>query len=167
MSETVNAELPQSSICITLYSHGDTTYHWAIVAPIDRYYAAKFHATNRGSAGWLYKPWQYKSVDEVLSSSRTAVVVVKIELGSNTIDALNSLLKDIPMTITNPEEADEPFGTKVWVRQAIRALHHARIIHCPDARKLEAEVLGYADANDEDIIHGKGGFKIHVAVSST
>lgn len=78
MSETVNAELPQSSICITLYSHGDTTYHWAIVAPIDRYYAAKFHATNRGSAGWLYKPWQYKSVDEVLSSSRTAVVVVKI-----------------------------------------------------------------------------------------
>ncbi|CAL1697256.1 unnamed protein product [Somion occarium] len=114
MSETVNAELPQSSICITLYSHGDTTYHWAIVAPIDRYYAAKFHATNRGSAGWLYKPWQYKSVDEVLSSSRTAVVVVKIgELGSNTIDALNSLLKDIPMTITNPEEADEPFGTKM------------------------------------------------------
>lgn len=181
-----NPELPWYTICIALYSRGDGTFHWAIVVPLDSYVAAKFHATNRGSYENGWAPFRLKTMDETLATSQNACVVLKIgestinqgnslnmclpcfegNLGEQTIDSLNAIFRDVPME-NIPSEANEPFSPMTWVRQAVRALHRRGIINCPDARKVEEEVIRYATANDEGVVMGMAGFTIHESAYSS
>lgn len=87
-------------------------------------------------------------------------------LGDTTTEQLDELLKEIPMAVTEPAEANEQFTPQVWIRQAARALNSAGIIRCPDARALENEILSLAVDNDEPTVLGKP-LKIHVATTST
>lgn len=179
-----NPPIPLGNICVVAFTRGDGNFHWTI-AVTQRHWSKEFHATNRAddNLGWIYKPWAFEVRDSELQRSLHAAVIVTIgagvfsivslnyadvsplsgRLGNNTTESLEALLQDIPMKVVDPGEArTQEFNAKMWVRQAIRVLHGAGVINCPDVLALEEEILEYA--NENDIATGLGApFKLHTA----
>lgn len=56
-----------------------------------------------------------------------------------TSDAIDGLLRDIPM-VTPTQDQPQPWSSRIWFRQAMRALHQAGILNCTRIDLLEVEL---------------------------
>lgn len=86
-------------------------------------------------------------------------------MGSHTAEEVGGRVKNIPLKCTT-EDSTETFTCRIWVRYAVRALHDAGYINCPDVLALEKEVTEVGEGNDVDTIQGRG-FKLYTVTNST
>lgn len=106
----------------------------------------KFHARRVDSPEDTTPQWCYEDAEFTLATSATvatAAVIGRLREGQ-TEGTLGALLSQIPLTIPQVDVGREShFTCRVWVREALRAMHRHRYINCPDVDALEKEMWGY------------------------
>ncbi|KAJ7900725.1 hypothetical protein B0H14DRAFT_3123798 [Mycena olivaceomarginata] len=144
-------------ILAVLFSRSDIdTFHWTICVPINSTEAAKYHAKNSGDNWWFEDPVPRHSIlDSKLVSA--SIKIGSLELNVVTKDILRDILQPISMVVPAVDHAREPkFTCRVWFREAVRVLHEARVLNCPDVDALEAECVSYAVVNQAALPGWKG-----------
>lgn len=112
-------------------------FHWILfVQSPDSISGTKLHATE------LNDVWEYERTKYTLQfSGGVAAGAVIGKLTTKTLDQLDSLLKAIPMKIPDIDVGREAkWSCRVWLREALRRMHSAGFINCPDVDKMEAEM---------------------------
>ncbi|KAF9487286.1 hypothetical protein BDN71DRAFT_664049 [Pleurotus eryngii] len=144
-----NQRLNVGDILAVLFSRGDgETFHWAICIATTDKIARKYHAKEPIRDHWFF---ERPAPSHSILTSRTVCAAVKIgRVGPETnLNNLEQYLSQIPMEIPAAEVGFEArFSCRVWFKEAVRRLHQARIINCPDIYNLEAECKAYAQANE-------------------
>lgn len=113
-------------------------FHWILfIQSPNSTSGTKFHATGYGD-DWKYERISYDLQFDVGVSA--GAIIGKLSI-NRTLDQLDALLKEIPMKVPNVDVQREPRWTcRVWIREALRHMHHAGFIDCPDVDVLEAEM---------------------------
>ncbi|KDQ10513.1 hypothetical protein BOTBODRAFT_68585 [Botryobasidium botryosum FD-172 SS1] len=154
--------LPLDTICACLFSRADgQTFHWAIILPFSDTHAHKLHATNRSDNWWRYEDVQ----DDIIHSVNACLVVELGAMDSSTHESIGAILKKIPMD-TPAQDGEQRFTCRIWFRQALRELHAAGVIICPDVMQVEANLTRLAQSYDDYVWEGKGP-KLVVASTSS
>ncbi|KAI0338608.1 hypothetical protein BDW22DRAFT_689171 [Trametopsis cervina] len=139
-------------------------FHWIIFVqdPSSEVWS-KFHAT------FVLNKWNYeRNPFSLQQSDAVAAATIIGSLGSRTSDDLHHILKEIPMKIPDVDISNEPrFTCLVWLREALRRIHNAGIIYCPDENATERELIRYgniaAQCTEDDFFRKA---RLHKAESS-
>ena len=146
---------PHIVLALNLLKGPGTRFHWLIFVPDpgqgdDKAQTGiKLHATELDpvSDGITLRIWQFEATAFTLATSASVVAAAIIGnlTEDRTVQQLVDLLHKIP-TITVPDadiEREPEFTCRVWVREALRRMHIARLIHCRNVDAMEAELLGH------------------------
>ncbi|KZO89462.1 hypothetical protein CALVIDRAFT_569902 [Calocera viscosa TUFC12733] len=109
----------------------DVGFHWMIYSYDGGVARWAFHAINQGVNGWMFERRNWNPVSSALALSALRIGVY--------VPAVEGLLAPIPMVTPAIDQQQGAFTCRIWVRQAIRTLHSANLIVCPDVDALEAE----------------------------
>jgi len=106
--------------------------------------------TNSGIS--LAGAFQFEAKPPTAAISQAVSTLTSIgRLTERDVTALIKWLRKI--ALETPQEGQE-FSCRVWVRQVVRLLEGQGVPECDDFDALEAEVLGYAEANRESVEQG-------------
>lgn len=154
-------EYPELILALDLLDTTPPRFHWLIFIPdegatrneLPVRAGTKLHAITNGQQG-AAQVWSYDHVPFNLAT--TPSVAVAAILGhlpaGKTATQLSHMLKEIPMAIPAVDSEREPrFTCRVWLREAVRRMHAAGYISCPDVDALEAEMWEYGKAAAEKI----------------
>lgn len=148
------AAFPQIVIAIELVSD-KPAYHWYFFVPTQGsiHEGTKIHATQLDP----YHPesWTFEVIPGYsLNTTRFVAAACVIGLmpdGKSTEDLID-IVSAIPIgVVPEVDVGREPnFTCRVWIKEAVRRLHSARFVECPDVESLEREVYGFGrEALDE------------------
>ncbi|KIM49061.1 hypothetical protein M413DRAFT_94659 [Hebeloma cylindrosporum] len=130
-------------------------YHWFIWLTDDGQSSICVHATSStGAFQFEAKPSSSEAVSAITSIAR---------LNGRDLNTLIESLGEIPLE-TPQEDRGQEFNCRVWVRQAIRMLEGLGVLKCDDLAALEAEVIGYAEANREAVEQGATSAGIYASL---
>ncbi|KAF9450790.1 hypothetical protein P691DRAFT_809485 [Macrolepiota fuliginosa MF-IS2] len=155
-------------LAVQLSRFEENTFHWAICVPLDDKRAAKYHAKGASGHWWFEaKPVPIEHNLEALDTISSAVKIGSIKPEDATVNVFLDLFETIPMEVPDVDKPREPeFTCLVWFREAIRRLHAAKVINCPNVDDLEAECESYAKTNWAGT-DGYKGYMYYVSKFST
>lgn len=146
---------PQITLALSLL--GNQRFHWFLFAPntstsqVAPAPGMKLHATTNPGH------WAFEAPGEYSLGQSDAICVAAVigELNPEegfTAESLKALLAPIPMAVPAVEEEKEPrFTCRVWMKEALRRMHNAHFIDCPDVYALEAEMFELGSAAELSI----------------
>lgn len=134
-----------------LYLGGDPPrFHWYLyVQNPDSSSGTKIHATGMNGK-WWYKQIEYSLQHDPAVAA--VAIIGKLNTTIHTLDYLDAVLKEVPMLeVAHADVGREPkFTCRVWLREALRRMHDAGFIHCPDVDAMEAEMVRYGSTAAEE-----------------
>lgn len=148
-------------IIVALFLLGGNRFHWIIsvqdttASQANPATGMKLHATNVSNK-WEFEARGEYSLDQSAAVCVAAVIgELKHEKGF-TAEKLKDLLALIPMAVPAVDQGKEPvFSCRVWMKEALRRMHAAHFIDCPDVDALEAEMIELGVAAERSIDEGK------------
>ncbi|KAJ8106729.1 hypothetical protein OPT61_g9347 [Boeremia exigua] len=137
--------LENNSIYIFLNLRGALPgFHWGIFIPTNNPQGEVWHAVNR-SGGWFLENKSTNGTPDPMS------LCLVLKLGTVTSEhwaALRSALASVPSSGQPSLNTGEAFSCRVWVRDAVRALHDAGVIQLAKAvESIEAFALETAESH--------------------
>lgn len=112
-------------IYVILSSRGaQPGFHWGIFVPSASPLGTVWHATN-SSGGWRL---ERKDTSNIPMSMSLCVAAKVGNVNSATLETLTQTLDSIPAAGQPSSRNNEPFTCRVWVQDALHALHMARVI---------------------------------------
>ncbi|KAH8116605.1 hypothetical protein DFH11DRAFT_1221789 [Phellopilus nigrolimitatus] len=119
-------------------------FHWIFyVAQPSGVGGTKMHAIQ------AFGEYEFAAVDYTLETSQSITHAAVIgHLQHHTLGQLRALLEQIPLNAVPPADVGiEPrFGCRVWIREALRRMHAAGIISCPDVHAMMEEMREHSVA---------------------
>ncbi|KAF2755837.1 hypothetical protein EJ05DRAFT_539696 [Pseudovirgaria hyperparasitica] len=149
---TVIAELENYSIYIILSLRGaEHGFHWGIFVPTEKPAGEVWHAVNR-SGGWSL---EQKTTTGVPYSQSLCLVFKVGVVSSQTWTTLRTTLGNVPSVGQPSRNTGEAFTCRVWVKDALLALHNANVIQLVQAiATIESNAIREAEGRRSDIEHG-------------
>jgi hypothetical protein len=146
--------LKEHSIYIILSLRGaEPGFHWSFFIPTDKPHGEVWHATNR-TGGWFMETKSTPGVPNSIS------VCVALKLGTFTNEnwvTLRSTLSNVPSSGQPSLNTGEAFTCRVWVKDAILALHNASVINLTKPiEEIEKDALAQGEDNRKPIEEGTG-----------
>ncbi|KAF2446906.1 hypothetical protein P171DRAFT_482973 [Karstenula rhodostoma CBS 690.94] len=153
MSAVANL-LEDYSIYIILSLRGaQPGYHWGIFVPTNKPLGEVWHAVNR-SGGWSL---EIKTTNGIPSSMSLCLVLKVGTATSQNWATLRTTLANVPSSGQPSLNTREAFTCRVWVKDAILALHNAGVIRLTKAiETIEQTALETAEGNRTSIEQGTG-----------
>ncbi|KAI0338596.1 hypothetical protein BDW22DRAFT_1337561 [Trametopsis cervina] len=141
---TIDPQPAYGDIILSLHFRGGNSlpFHWIIYTHNTNVTSGtKMHAIS------LHSHWRFQATPfDLPYSISTAVGVTIGRLRRHTTEDVISLLSRIPMSVPDVDRDREPvFDCRVWCREALRQLHAAGIIYCPDVDAMETEIEQYGN----------------------
>ena len=126
-------------------------FHWGIFVPTKNPLGEVWHAVNR-TGGWSLEIKTTSGVPEPLS----LCLLFKVgTVNSQTWDTLRSTLERVPGNGQPSPNTQEAFSCRVWVKDALLALHNAGVFRLTKAiSAIEKEAIEKAEPNRDDVEHG-------------
>ncbi|TBU23243.1 hypothetical protein BD311DRAFT_791751 [Dichomitus squalens] len=158
---------PDIVLALNVIETSPPRFHWYFFVPdardahLDVQAGLKMHATTDFSPSPAERTWCFDAERTTLATDEgglaAAAVVGRLtgatasqvdgEGESGTQGALRDLLARIPMSVPDADRAREPvFTCRVWAREALRRMHGAGYVRCPDVDAVEEEMWGYGRA---------------------
>nr|VWO96038.1 Ubiquitin ligase complex F-box protein GRR1, putative [Ganoderma boninense] len=142
---------PHIVLALNLIDTNPPLFHWLLFVPKPGQgdskvqHGIKVHAVQDYSSGQSAVTWAFEAAPFTLATSGSVTAAAVIgHLKDKTEEQLVNVLATIPMVVPAVDIARENvFDCRVWIREALRRLHGAGFIHCPDVDALEAEMWGY------------------------
>ncbi|KAG7444367.1 uncharacterized protein BT62DRAFT_1077709 [Guyanagaster necrorhizus] len=142
-------DLPREIYAI-LNSRGNGRSHWTFSLCLTPTKMMKIHAT----APSPDQQWLLEAVEHDITGRDFVDCTMPVP-SDNIID----LLCTVPLEMPAIDVDIEPkFSCRVWRKQAVHMLSGAGLLRCNDVYALEAEIVGYTEANDENVRRGEQVF---------
>jgi len=153
MSAVTNL-LENYSIYIILSLRGaQPGFHWGLFVPTNKPQGEIWHAVNR-SGGWSL---EIKSSGGIPSSMSLCLVMKLGTVTSQNWAALRTTLGNVPSSGQPSLNTNEAFTCRVWVKDAILALHNAGVIRLAKAiETIEQTAIATAERHRLNIEQGTG-----------
>ncbi|KAM5538605.1 hypothetical protein V8D89_007634 [Ganoderma adspersum] len=142
---------PHIVLGLTLLSANPPRFHWLLFIPYpgqgnDKVQKGiKIHAVYFVELfidGVPMGTWKFQAAPFTLATSEIVAAAAIIgQIKEKTVDELVKTLSVIPLEIPAMDRGRElVFSCRVWILEALRRLHGAGFIHCPDVNALEEEM---------------------------
>lgn len=151
---TVTDQLENWSIYITLSLRGaEPGFHWGIFVPTEKPKGKVWHAINN-TGGWTL---EFKETDGIPNSKSLCMLYKIGSVTSQNWATLHSTLGQVPGSGQPSLNTHEEFTCRVWVKDALLALHHAHVIHLTGTiADIEQDAIQYGESNRTPIEKGSG-----------
>lgn len=158
-NEEIAAQYQNNAIYVILSSRGALPgFHWGIFIPTASPLGYIWHATNR-EGGWKLEHKQSNNVPFSMS------LVLSQKVGTVTsanFQACRDILNAIRADGTPSPNTGEDFSCRVWVKDALVALHKNRIIVLPkDINDVAADLLAAAEPHKPAVETGKATAEVN------
>ncbi|KAI9710956.1 MAG: hypothetical protein M1820_002393 [Bogoriella megaspora] len=152
---SVTELLEDYSIYVILSLRGaEPGFHWGIFVPTSKPRGEVWHAVNR-SGGWSV---DIRTTSGVPSSVSLCLCFKVGSVTSQNWDAFKATLRGLPGSSKPSPNTREAFTCRVWVKDALLALHNARLIHLTeDISNIEQAAVEKAESNRNNVEQGTGG----------
>jgi len=155
---TVVTLLEDHSIYIILSLRGaQPGFHWGIFVPTNKPEGEVWHATNAGG-GWNLE----NKTTRGIPNSMSLCVVLKLGIAtSQNWTALHTTLANVPCSGQPSLNTGEPFTCRIWVKDAILALHNAGVIQLTAAiETIEEKAVKAAEKNRNKVERAAGAAQV-------
>jgi len=152
---SVAAQLEDYSIYVTLSLRGaEPGFHWAIFVPTKKPQGQVWHAVN-GSGGWTMEI----EATAAIPTSMSLCLCFKVgTVTSKSWDVFRTTLGSVPGSGQPSPNTQETFTCRVWVKDALVALHKAGVIQLTKAiSTIEQMAVQRAESNRSAVEQGTGG----------
>ncbi|KAF2786916.1 hypothetical protein K505DRAFT_330021 [Melanomma pulvis-pyrius CBS 109.77] len=145
---TVTAQLENYSIYVLLSLRAGPGFHWGLFVPTNKPHGEVWHATNR-QGGWLVEA---KSTSGVPTSITLCLAFKVGTVNSANWETLRSTLGNVAGNGQPSPNTGEAFTCRVWVEDALLALHNAGVISLTQAiTTIEQRAIETAETNREQV----------------
>jgi len=163
----VTAKLEDNSVYIFLNLRGAATgFHWGLYVPTNKPEGDVWHAINR-SGGWSLETETTSGVP----NSESLCLCFKVgTVNSETWNTLKIKLGQVPASGQPSPNTQEAFTCRVWVKDALLALHNAGVICLTKTiATIEADAIRQAEKNRSGVELGEHGAMVcnYTGVSTT
>jgi len=151
----VTAELEDYSVYVMLNVRGTLTgFHWGIYVPTNKPQGDVWHAVNR-SGGWFLET---KTTTGVPTSLSLCLCFKVGTVNSQTWNTLKTTLGQVPASGQPSPNTHEAFTCRVWVKDALLALHNAGVIRLTKAiATIEEKAVEQAESRRVGVEQGTHG----------
>lgn len=156
--QAIAANYEDYSIYVILSSRGALPgFHWGIFIPTATPAGHVWHATNR-EGGWKLDPKPSANVP----FSMSLVLAYKIgSVNQSTLQTCMSVLNGVAANGRPSPNTGEEFSCRVWVKDAIIALHNNHIIALREAiSSIEAKLMNRANAHKAKVEGGQSPARV-------
>lgn len=156
---TIADLLEDNSIYIILSLRGaQPGFHWGFFVPTNKPHGEVWHAINP-SGGWFLETKTTRGVPDSMS----LCLVLKLGIAtSQNWETLRTTLANVPCCGEPSLNTGEPFTCRIWVKDAILALHHAGVIHLTKSiEDIESKAFKAAELNRRAVEQGKGHARVN------
>ncbi|KAF2469554.1 uncharacterized protein BDR25DRAFT_315166 [Lindgomyces ingoldianus] len=152
---SVLAELENYSIYVILSLRGaEPGFHWGIFVPTNKPQGDVWHAVNR-TGGWSL---EIKTTSGIPTSISLCLCFKVGTVNAETWAKLKDTLQQVPGNGQPSPNTQEAFTCRVWVKDALLALHNAGVIRLTKAiATIEEEAIMQAEGNRAGVEGGTNG----------
>ncbi|KAF2875039.1 hypothetical protein BDV95DRAFT_306668 [Massariosphaeria phaeospora] len=149
---SVLAQLQNYSIYVILNLRGaGPGFHWGIYVPTNKPQGDVWHAVNR-TGGWSV---EIKTTSGVPSSLSLCLCFKVGTVNSQNSSVLRATLRQVPGSGQPSPNTQELFSCRVWVKDALLALHNAGVIRLTMAiATIEERAIERGEMLREGVEHG-------------
>jgi hypothetical protein len=142
-SAEIVRQFENNAIYVTMGLRGaEPGFHWGIFVPLSTPQGWVWHATNR-TGGWQLEVKESSTVHTSMS------LCLAFKIGAVTdVQAFGQVLVSVPSSGQPSANTGEAFTCRVWVKDALHALHAAGIIKLEKSiDEIESEALTIAEGH--------------------